>query len=160
MLDDPLVFVLVAIGAIVIDLFVPTGGILSGAGIALLIERVLAWAGVDGLVRWPLAAVGMLATVGLAMRFGERLADRLVPSRTQTNVDRLVGSRGTVRRLEPVGLVLELEGDHWRGQLVDGARPVDEGDPVQVVALVDQVPYVARVDDPVLDPPIDSERPD
>ncbi len=131
----------VALGLVLLDLFVPSSGLLSGAGIALLIERVLAAAGVATGVRIPLAAVGMLACVGLAVRYGERITERLSPVRTRTNADRLVGLTGQVRRLGDAGPVVELEGDLWTARS-EGALEI--GDEVEVVALVDQVPVVRR----------------
>lgn len=139
-----LVLVLAAVALIVLDVFIPSGGLLSGTGIALLIERALDAGGVAAVVRWPLALAGMLVTVSLAVRYGERISEALFPARVRTNVDRLVGVVGRVRRIGDEGLVVDLEGDLWTARLADGSPPVGEGDPVQVVALVDQVPVVRR----------------
>ena len=142
-----LILCLVAVAAIALDLLVPTGGLLSGAGLAILIERLLNWAGVAAVVRWPLAALGMLVTVSLAIRFGERLSERLFPARIRTNVDRLVGLRGEVRALREGLPVVELEGDRWTARLAEGAEAVQVGDRVKVVALVEQVPVVRRLEE-------------
>jgi len=141
---DTLTIILVcsALGLIVLDVFVPSGGILAGSGIAVLIERILAANGVIVEVRWPLAAVFMLLSVGLAVRYGERISESLFPARARTNVDRLVGIKGRVHRIREADLIVELEGDLWPARLEAGAGPVEKGDSVRVVALEDLVPIV------------------
>ncbi len=136
------IFISVAVGLILLDVFVPSGGLLSGAGIALLIERILAEAGVAMSVRIPLAAIGMIASVSLAVRYGERISERLSPLKERTNVDRLVGLHGEVRRLGDSGPVVEFEGDLWT---VRAEGEVAAGDRVEVIEMVDQVPIVRRV---------------
>lgn len=144
---DTLTIILVcsALGLILLDVFVPSGGILAGSGIAVLIERVLAANGVITLVRWPLAAVGMLATVALAVRYGERVSEALFPARARTNVDRLIGMTGKVRRIRAEDIVVELEGDLWTAHLAAGAGPVEEGASIEVVALRDHIPIVRPI---------------
>ncbi len=146
MSDTTLVLLCVAAVAVLLDLVVPSGGVLSGTGLALIIERVLNWAGVAAIVRWPLAGLGMLITVGLAIRFGERVSERLFPARVRTNVDRLVGLRGQVHGLREGAPVVIIEGDLWTARALDDA-PLAVGQTVQVVALVDQVPVVQAVED-------------
>jgi membrane protein implicated in regulation of membrane protease activity len=142
-----MILCLVAAAAIALDLLVPTGGLLSGVGLAIVLERALNWAGVAPIVRWPLAAFGMLVSVSLAIRFGERLSERLFPARIKTNVDRLVGLRGEIRVLRDGHPVVELEGDLWTARLADGASEVGVGDRVKVVALVDQVPVIRSIEE-------------
>jgi membrane protein implicated in regulation of membrane protease activity len=134
-----LVAVLGGLALILIDLFVPSGGLLSGTGIALMIERGLAALGVAGSVRWPLAGFAMLVTVGLVIRFGERLSERLFPPKIKTNLDRLVGLRGRVHRVE--GPVVELEGDLWTARLA-GPYALEAGEAIEVVDFIDQQPVV------------------
>ena len=86
-----LIIVIGALALVVLDVFIPSGGLLSGVGIAALIERGLEAVGVAGPVRWPMAAVGMLVTVAVVIRFGERLSESLFPARVRTNIDRLIG---------------------------------------------------------------------
>ncbi len=133
----------VAVALIVLDVFIPSAGMLSGAGIALLIERILAEAGVAWTVRVPLAAIGMMACVGLAVRYGERISERLSPLQERTNVDRLVGLRGEVTRMRDGDPVVDLEGDLWTST---AEGEVVAGDLVEVTALVDQVPIVRKVE--------------
>lgn len=140
-MEQLVIFVAVAIGLMLLDLVVPSSGLLSGAGIALLIERLLAEAGVAMSVRIPLAAIGMLASVSLAVRYGERISERLSPLKERTNVDRLVGLRGQVRKLGDGGPVVEIEGDLWTAR---AEGEVAAGDMVEVIDMVDQVPTVRR----------------
>ncbi|MEZ4470775.1 MAG: hypothetical protein R3F60_08255 [bacterium] len=134
-----------ALGLVVLDVFVPSGGLLSGVGIAALIERGLQALGVAGSVRWPMAAVGMLLTVGIVIRFGERLSETLFPARVRTNIDRLVGLEGRVQRLAEAGPVVELEGDYWTARLADGSPAATPGARIVVEAMVDQIPVVRVV---------------
>lgn len=128
---------------VVLDIFVPSAGLLSGAGIALIIERGLDALGVASSVRWPLAGLAMLATIGLVIRYGERFSERLFPAKIKTNIDRLVGMQGRVHRVD--GPVIELEGDLWTARL-DGPFRLEAGDAVVVVDFIDQVPVVRPVD--------------
>ncbi len=136
------IFVGVALALIALDVVVPSGGLLSGAGIALLLERALAEAGVAWAVRLPLAGAGMLLTVGLAVRYGERVSEWLSPLKERTNVDRLVGLRGTVRKLSDGGPVVEIEGDLWTCR---AEGEIAAGDEIEVVEMAEQVPIVRRV---------------
>jgi membrane protein implicated in regulation of membrane protease activity len=124
---------------VILDMFVPSAGLLSGAGIAIIIERGLDALGVASSVRWPLAGLAMLATIGLVIRYGERFSERLFPAKIKTNIDRLIGLQARVHRLE--GPVIELEGDLWTAKL-DGPFRLEVGDVVDVVDFVDQVPIV------------------
>ncbi|MCA9557437.1 MAG: hypothetical protein H6704_02335 [Myxococcales bacterium] len=146
MSDTTLVLLCVAAVAVLLDLVVPSGGLLTGTALALIIERVLNWAGVAAIVRWPLAGLGMLVTVGLAIRFGERISERLFPARVRTNVDRLVGLEGQVHALRAGAPIVALEGDLWTARSLDDA-PLAAGQTVRVVALVDQVPVVQAVEE-------------
>lgn len=136
------IMVLVAVVLIVLDIFIPSGGLLAGTGIALLIERALDAAGVIAEVRWPLAALGMMATIALAVRYGERISEKLFPGQVKTNVDRLVGCAARVRRLTDDGVVVEVEGDLWTAQLAPNVT-VTVGQVLVVTELRDQVPIVA-----------------
>lgn len=142
-MEQLLLWVGIAVALIALDTVVPSAGLLSGAGIALLIERILADSGVVLAVRLPLAALGMMACVGLALRYGERISERLSPLNAKTNVDRLVGMRGQVMRLRDGAPVVELEGDLWTAR---AEGEVKAGDTVEVVALVEQVPTVRNVE--------------
>ena len=128
---------------VILDIFVPSAGLLSGAGIAIIIERGLDALGVASSVRWPLAGLAMLVTIGLVIRYGERLSERLFPARIKTNIDRLIGLQGTVRRVD--GPVVELEGDLWTAEL-DGPFRLAVGDVVAVIDFVDQIPIVRPVE--------------
>jgi membrane protein implicated in regulation of membrane protease activity len=144
--DTTLVLLCVAAVAVLLDLVVPSGGLLTGTALALIIERALNWAGVAAIVRWPLAGLGMLITVGLAIRFGERISERLFPARVRTNVDRVIGLTGQVHALRDGAPVVSIEGDLWTARALDDA-PLAVGQAVRVVALVDQVPVVQAVED-------------
>ncbi|MFN3199276.1 MAG: NfeD family protein [Bradymonadia bacterium] len=141
---DDLTLILTLVGAalVLVDLVIPSGGLLSGAGIALLIERGLAALGVAVGWRWGLAAGGMVITVSLAVRYGERVTERLFPARIQTNVDRLVGSRCVVKRVEPQPIMIELEGDLWSARLAEDSPSPVVGGAARVVALDEQTPVI------------------
>lgn len=136
-----LIIVIGGIALVILDVFIPSGGLLSGLGIAALIERGLDALGVAAPVRWPLAGVGMLVTVGVVIRFGERMSEALFPARIRTNFDRMVGLEGRVIRPADGGYLVEIEGDLWSVR-VEGGAPLAVGDAVVVVALKDQVPTV------------------
>ncbi|MCA9539447.1 MAG: hypothetical protein KC620_11200, partial [Myxococcales bacterium] len=127
MSNQTLILLILALVALVLDIFVPSGGVLSGAAIAVVIERALAAAGVAAVVRIPLAAVGMVITVVIAIRFGERISERFAPLKARTNADRLRGLVGRVHRVDAEALVVELEGDLWNARLAEGAAPVQAG---------------------------------
>ncbi|MBU0553031.1 hypothetical protein KKF91_08865 [Myxococcota bacterium] len=137
---------LLALGValILLDIIVPSSGLLSGVGIALFVERGLNALGVGDAIRIPLAGIGMLITVGMAIRFGERLSERLFPARIRTNVDRLVGQRAEVHSQAGAKIVILLEGDLWTARLAEGAQAVERGDEVEIVALTDQVPVIRK----------------
>ena len=147
MANTTLVMLIVAGVALVLDLVVHSGGILSGVAAALLIERGLDAAGVAAAVRWPLAGLGLAAVVATAVRFGERVSERLFPARARTNLDRMVGLVGRVHSVQGDLFVVDLEGDLWSSRLESGAAPTP-GDRVRVVAFVDQVPVVRREEGP------------
>lgn len=140
--DLTLIMVVAGVALVLVDLVIPSGGLLSGTGIALLIERGLASLGVAAGWRWALAGGGMVITVSLAVRYGERITERLFPARIHTNVDRLVGARCEIRKVEPGRLMIELEGDLWTARLADGSQPASVGAFARVVALDDQTPVV------------------
>lgn len=136
-----LVIVLSGLALVIMDVFIPSGGLLSGLGIAAIIERGLAAIGVAGSVRWPLAAVGMLATVAVVIRFGERMSEALFPARIKTNLDRIVGLPGRAVRPAEEGYLVEIEGDFWTAHVEPGSV-LTPGQAVVVVAFVDQMPLV------------------
>lgn len=138
-----LVAIIGGLAMVVLDIFVPSGGLLSGVGIAVIIERGLDALGVASSVRWPLAGLAMLVTIGLVIRFGERFSERLFPAKIRTNLDRMVGMRGRVHRVD--GPVIELAGDLWTARL-EGAHHLQPDDVVEVIAFVDQVPVVRPVE--------------
>lgn len=134
-----LVAVIGGLALILLDLVVPSAGLLSGSGVALLLERGLAALGVASSVRWLLAGLAMVVTIGLVIRYGERISERLFPAKIKTNLDRLVGLRGRVHRVE--GPVVELEGDLWTARLA-GPYALTVGEVIEVVDFVDQRPVV------------------
>lgn len=137
-----LIAIIAGVSMVILDLFVPSGGLLSGLGIAVMIERGLDALGVASSVRWPMAGLGMLVTIGLVIRFGEHFSERLFPPRIKTNIDRLIGLEGRVHAVD--ALVVEIEGDLWSARLARPAQ-VERGQPVRVVDFVDQVPVVEPV---------------
>ncbi len=136
-----LIILLGGIALVILDVFIPSGGLLSGLGIAALIERGLDALGVAAPVRWPLAALGMLVTVGVVIRFGERMSETLFPARVRTNTDRLVGLPGRVVRHTESGYMVEIEGDFWTVN-VEANAVLEPGQGVVVTAFHDQVPTV------------------
>lgn len=137
------IMVLVAAGLIILDLFIPSGGLLAGTGTALLIERALDAAGVIAEVRWPLAGAGMLVTIALVVRYGERVSERIFPQKVRTNVNRLVGCSARVKRLTEDGAIIEVEGDLWTAALAPNVE-AQVGDIVVITELRDQIPIVAH----------------
>ena len=137
-----LILLIVAVALAVLDVFIPSGGLLTGGAIALVIERILESAGVVATVRWPLAALGMFLTMGLVIRFGERISELLFPAKIQTNLDRIIGLEVRVHRLREHGIIIELEGDLWRAQLAEGASALMVGDTARVIAFENQTPII------------------
>lgn len=137
-----LIAIIAGLAMVILDIFVPSGGLLSGVGIAIIIERGLDALGVASSVRWPMAGIGMLLTIGLVIRFGEHFSERIFPARIKTNLDRLIGLQGRVHRVD--GPIIEVEGDLWTARLAEPAalRPDDL---VEIVDFVDQVPIVTPV---------------
>lgn len=136
-----LIILIGGIALVILDVFIPSGGLLSGLGIAALIERGLDALGVAAPVRWPLAGLGMLVTVGVVIRFGERMSETLFPARVRTNTDRMVGLPGRVVRQTESGYMVEIEGDFWTVR-VEGTTHLEPGQAVVVTAFADQTPTV------------------
>ena len=145
--DTTLVLLIIAAVAVLLDIVVPSGGLLTGGAVALVLERLLNYAGVAPVVRWPLAAVALMITIGLAIRFGERLSQRLFPARIRADVDRLVGLDGRMHGERDGQPVVEIEGVLWGARLAEGEPSPPGGARVRVVAVLDQVPVVRRAAD-------------
>lgn len=144
MSDLSWILLCLAFACFVLEVFIPSGGLLLGAGLGLLIERALDAAGVSAMARWPMAGVGLFVGIGLAARYGERLSDRLFPARIKTGVDRMVGLECRVRRAEGALWVVDIEGDLWTARLADGEPTPAPGEGLVVVGFVEQVPIIGR----------------
>lgn len=140
--------VLLAFGLMGADLFVPSHGGLTVAGIVLLVVSAAtlidpAQAPGVGVALWVILLValvtGALATVGLWLA----LRSRSLPA--ATGAEGLVGRLAEVRqRLDPDGMVF-IEGALWRAISEDG--PVERGEWVRVTAIHELRLLVRREED-------------
>ncbi|MCX7623163.1 MAG: nodulation protein NfeD [Thermomicrobium sp.] len=119
-----------------IDLYVPTHGVLTLGGIvsfalgSLLLLQSPASPGFQLSRAVVLAVTGTIAAVFLVLVF---LVARAHARRPATGKEALIGARAVVRRaLEPEGLVF-VEGELWRARSLSG--PVPAGHAVRIVGL-------------------------
>ncbi|MGA1600443.1 MAG: NfeD family protein [bacterium] len=117
---------------LVLDLIIPSGGVLSGSGVALLVITGLNHLGVSGwvqaLVFFPVMVGSTLILYKLASAGGSYLERWLVPTRLQSGVDALPGSTGVMLDAAHA----QVRGDRW---LVLCDEPLETGDPISVLSL-------------------------
>ncbi|MEZ4466861.1 MAG: hypothetical protein R3F43_21040 [bacterium] len=133
-----------ALGLVVLDVSVPSGGLLSGVGIAApsSSEASRRWGGGPGALA---DGGGHAAHRGIVIRSGAVERDALplpasAPTSTAPSAWRggAAAGRGGAR-------VVELEGDYWTARLADGSPAATPGARIVVEAMVDQIPVVRVV---------------
>jgi membrane-bound serine protease (ClpP class) len=131
------VLLILAVGLIIAEAHLPTGGLLGVAGIGALIAGGLLLFDTDSgdfSVSPVLVVVVALLLGGLLILVGRKaLAARRGPART--GPDDLVGSEGVVRAaIRPVGQVF-VSGALWRARGLDPSTPIEVGYRVRVEAV-------------------------
>lgn len=145
------ILMLAAFGFFIADLFLPTHGALTAAGVAAFVFGALLLfrpAG-DSYTTSLWVALGIGGFIAVAFGFGLTKALAARKARPTTGIDELVGQTGEVREtLAPDGLVF-VHGELWHARVIDG-EVARVGEHVRVEAL-DQglVLEVSRVAQPV-----------
>lgn len=140
------VLALVAVGLMLAEMVLPTGGILGAIGVAgLFAAGIVAFANGGSTAEWVGGALIALAVVGaITLYFVARkvyAAQRHQPPRAGT--EEMIGSSAEVRTaVAPSGQVF-TRGTLWSARLADGADPVQAGDKV-VVEAIDGLTLVVR----------------
>ena len=131
---DTLTWTFLVVGGLLVltDFFIPSGGLISGSGISLLVMAALHHHGFEW---WVLVLVFFPVTIGSAIVFfkvaatgGSFLERWFVPDRIQTGVDALPGATGTMLDESHA----QVRGDRWSIECVE---PLQSGDPIRVIAL-------------------------
>ena len=129
-----LVLLVLGLGLLVAELFLPSFGIVGGVGvIAFVLGSLYLFDSSEPGVYVDRTLIGSAASaVGLVMLVVSTLVVRAMRGRATTGREALVGSVGEVRsRLDPQGTVF-VQGELWRASSAD---PVDPGSSVRVVAI-------------------------
>jgi membrane-bound serine protease (ClpP class) len=140
------VIALVALGLMLAETVLPTGGILGAIGVAgLFAAGIVAFANGGSTADWvggALIAVGVVAAI--ALYFVARkvyAAQRHQPPRAGT--EEMIGGSAEARTtVAPSGQVF-TRGTLWSARLADGAEPVQVGDKV-VIEAIDGLTLVVR----------------
>lgn len=134
-----ILLLLAAVGLIVAEAHLPTGGLLGAGGIAALIASGLLLYDTDSEafeVDVPVIVAVAVLVGGLALLVSQRVYAAYRQERVMTGWEELIGAEGDVRvPLDPIGQVF-VEGALWR------ARPLDDGASIALGARV----RIARVD--------------
>jgi membrane-bound serine protease (ClpP class) len=134
-----LVFLAIAFALFILDIKAPTHGALTVAGVASLIVGSLVLFNSPASpyfqrVSVPLIVMTSLFTGGIFFTF-LLFAVRAQKGPVRTGVESILGRKGTVRdTLDPVGTV-QLGGELWTAQAVDGEEPLQPGERVEVIRL-------------------------
>jgi membrane-bound serine protease (ClpP class) len=134
-----LVFLAIAFALFILDIKAPTHGALTAAGVASLIVGSLVLFNSPASpsfqrVSVPLIVVTSVFTGGIFFAF-LLFAVRAQKSPVRTGVESILGRVGTVRNaLVPTGTV-QLGGELWSAQAVEGEEPLQAGERVEVVRL-------------------------
>jgi len=145
------VIALVALGLMLAELVLPTGGILGAIGVAgVFAAGIVALANGGSTAEWIGGALIALAIVSaITLYFVARkvyAAQRNQPPRAGT--EEMIGSGAEARTaVAPSGQVF-TRGTLWSARLADGAEPVEAGDKV-VVEAIDGLTLVVRPDSQV-----------
>jgi membrane-bound serine protease (ClpP class) len=135
----------IAIGLLLAELLLPTGGFLAFVGAAGLIAAGIVAIGDDtkhaDAIGGGLIAGGVVSIAAFALISRKVLAaHREAP---QTGREELVGAEGEVRvGLDPVGQVF-VDGALWRAQPADGQSPIATGTRVRIES-VDGLTLIVR----------------
>jgi membrane-bound serine protease (ClpP class) len=134
-----LVFLAIAFALFILDIKAPTHGALTAAGVASLIVGSLVLFNSPASpsfqrVSVPLVVLTSVFTGGIFFAF-LLFAVRAQKTPIRTGVESILGRVGTVRdTLAPVGTV-QLGGELWTAQVVDGEEALQTGERVEVVRL-------------------------
>jgi membrane-bound serine protease (ClpP class) len=134
-----LVFLAIAFALFILDIKAPTHGALTAAGVASLIVGSLVLFNSPGVpafqrVSVPLVVLTSIFTGGIFFAF-LLFAVRAQKVPVRTGVESIIGRVGTVREaLEPAGTV-QLGGELWTAQVVEGEAPLPVGERVEVMRL-------------------------
>jgi membrane-bound serine protease (ClpP class) len=134
-----LVFLSIAFALFILDIKAPTHGALTAAGVASLIVGSLVLFNSPASpyfqrVSVPLVVLTSIFTGGIFFAF-LLFAVRAQKTPIRTGVESILGRVGTVRdALAPVGTV-QLGGELWSAQAMEGEGPLKPGERVEVVRL-------------------------
>ncbi len=134
-----LVFLAIAFALFILDIKAPTHGALTAAGVASLIVGSLVLFNSPASpsfqrVSVPLVVLTSVFTGGIFFTF-LLFAVRAQKTPIRTGVESILGRVGTVRdALAPVGTV-QLGGELWTAQVVEGEEALQAGERVEVVRL-------------------------
>lgn len=116
-----------AVVLLVVELGVPTGGLLGLLGLASFVA-----AGILLDVPWPVIVAVVLALGAFGLFLGQKALQAQKQERVMTGWEELLGAAGDVRvRLDPVGQIF-VEGALWKARVDDGGAPVEVGRTVKV----------------------------
>ncbi|MGC1164680.1 MAG: NfeD family protein [Solirubrobacterales bacterium] len=137
-MDVFVVIALVALGLLLAELTLPTGGALAALGAAGLIASGIVALGSDGdaaeIAGPALITLGILSGISFYFVAGKVL-DAHRNTSVRTGTEELVGAVAEARSsIDPEGQVW-IEGALWRARLGDGATPARLGDRVKVEAV-------------------------
>ena len=131
---DYLTWTFLVLGGLLVlaDFVIPSGGLISGAGISLLVMAALHHQGFEwwvlGLVFFPITIGSAIVIFKVAATGGSLLERWFVPDRIQTGVDALPGATGTMLDESHA----QVRGDRWN---VESEDPLQSGDAIRVIAL-------------------------
>jgi membrane-bound serine protease (ClpP class) len=140
------VIALIGVGLLLVELLLPTGGILAVLGvIGLTAAGVVAFGSDSDVADYAgggLIALGILS--GITFYFVSRkVLEAHRNDEVRTGTEEMVGSTAEARTsIDPDGRVW-LGGTIWSARLADGAAPIRQGDKVRVEA-VDGLTLVVR----------------
>jgi membrane-bound serine protease (ClpP class) len=133
------VFLILAFALFLLDIKAPTHGALTAAGVASLIVGALVMfnsPSIPGYLRVPVPLIVGASIATGAIFFGIMLfAIRAQVTPIRMGVESLVGRQGIARgKLSPAGRV-QLGGELWTAELVEGEEPLPDGARVEVVRV-------------------------
>lgn len=132
------VIALIGVGLLLVELLLPTGGVLAVLGVlGLTVAGVVAFGSDSDIADF---AGGGLIALGIASGVTFYFVSRKVleahrNERVRTGAEEMIGSTAEARTsIDPTGRVW-LGGTLWSARLADGAAPVQPGDRVKVEAV-------------------------
>ena len=140
---------LVGVGLVIAEAYLPTGGILGIGGIAALIGAGLTLfdTGSDALeVKVPVVVTVAVVIGGLGLFVGDKVLKAQRQKRVLTGWEELPGREGDVRvALTPVGQIF-IEGALWRACPINEGEEIPVGERVHVLAVDGLTLIVERVE--------------